>query len=62
MMLFLNQMDEELIIATTRPELLAAVNALFYHPDDTRYKHLAGKMATVPYYNTQVPILADTAR
>ncbi len=52
---------EELIIGTTRPELLAAVNALFYHPDDARYKHLAGKTARIPYYNTEVPILADTA-
>ena len=50
---------EELIIATTRPELLAAVNALFYHPDDARFHHLAGKTATVPYYNFEVPILPD---
>ena len=53
--------DEELIVATTRPELLAAVNALFYHPDDERYKHLAGKHALIPYYKREVPILADTA-
>lgn len=52
---------EELVVGTTRPELLASVNALFYHPDDARYKHLAGKMARIPYYNDEVPILADTA-
>lgn len=52
---------EQLVIATTRPELLAAVNALFYHPDDPRYKHLAGKTAQVPYYNREVPILTDEA-
>lgn len=51
--------NEELIIATTRPELLYAVNAVFYHPDDKRYQHLAGKQATVPFYNTQVPLLPD---
>ncbi len=51
---------EELIVGTTRPELLAAVNALFYHPDDPRYKHLQGKYATIPYYNTKVPILTDS--
>ncbi len=50
---------EELIIATTRPELLAAVNALFYHPDDTRFHHLAGKKAVVPHYTIEVPILPD---
>ncbi len=52
---------EQLIVATTRPELLAAVNALFYHPEDTRYMHLAGKTARIPYYATKIPILADTA-
>ena len=51
--------NEDLIISTTRPELLAAVNAVFFHPNDARFTHLAGKMATVPYYNTQVPLLAD---
>lgn len=56
---FTSEAGKELIISTTRPELLAAVSALFYHPDDTRYQHLAGTMATVPYYATKVPILAD---
>ncbi len=51
---------QELMVATTRPELLAAVNALFYHPDDKRYTHLAGKTAQVAYYNTPIPILPDT--
>lgn len=51
---------KELIIGTTRPELLAAVNALFYHPEDIRYKYLEGKTAQVPYYNFEVPIIADT--
>jgi valyl-tRNA synthetase len=48
-----------LIIATTRPELLPACVALFYHPDDARYKHLAGKTAQVPVFKHQVPILSD---
>lgn len=48
-----------LLIATTRPELLPSCVAVFYHPNDTRYKHLAGTFATVPYYNNQVPVLAD---
>ncbi len=49
----------DLIIATTRPELLAAVAAVLYHPEDERYKHLQGKKATVPYYHFEVPILPD---
>jgi len=50
---------EKLTVATTRPELLAAVNALFYHPDDVRFSHLKDKMATVPVYHHEVPILPD---
>ncbi len=50
---------EELLIGTTRPELLAAVTALFYHPNDARYQHLAGKQALIPHYNKAVPILPD---
>ncbi len=50
---------DELIIATTRPELLAAVTAVLYHPDDPRFQHLAGRKATVPYYKFEVPLIAD---
>ena len=45
MMSYLHTDGEELIIGNNAPRTLAAVNALFYHPDDARYKHLAGKMA-----------------
>ncbi len=50
---------EQLVVGTTRPELLAAVTALFYHPHDTRYQHLTGKTALIPHYNRAVPILTD---
>ncbi len=50
---------EELVIGTTRPELLPACVALFYHPDDARYAHLKGKRATVPLFGFAVPILTD---
>lgn len=48
-------------IATTRPELLAACVAVFVHPEDARYKNLPGMQAGVPFYGQEVPILADTA-
>lgn len=47
-------------IATTRPELLPACVAVFCHPDDTRYQSLIGKKATIPVFNTTVPVLADS--
>ncbi len=50
---------KDLIIATTRPEMLAACVALFVHPGDKRYASLIGKFATVPLYNHEVPVIAD---
>lgn len=49
----------EITIATTRPELIAACVAVFYHPDDERYKNLAGKFAITPVYGAKVPLLPD---
>ena len=50
---------KDLIIATTRPELLAACVAVFYHPDDKRYQKYKGKMAKVPLFDSEVPIMPD---
>lgn len=50
---------EDLIIATTRPELLPACVAVFYHPEDKRYKRLEGKKAKVPLFDFEVPIMED---
>lgn len=49
----------DLIIATTRPELLPACVAVFVHPQDERHKGLVGKRAKVPLFNYFVPIIAD---
>ncbi len=51
--------EEELIIATTRPELLPSCVAVFYHPDDERYQKYKGKKANVPLFDFEVPILPD---
>lgn len=48
-----------LLIATTRPELLPSCVALFFNPDDARYKDLLSTKAVVPLFNYEVPILAD---
>ena len=53
------QGEKELVIATTRPELLPACVALFANPADERYSHLKGKFASVPLFNYEVPILFD---
>ncbi|HLZ62709.1 MAG TPA: valine--tRNA ligase [Ktedonosporobacter sp.] len=52
-------------IATTRPELLPACVAIFVHPNDQRYAHLIGTMASIASEDfsqkawIEVPILAD---
>ncbi|MFA5871236.1 MAG: valine--tRNA ligase [Parcubacteria group bacterium] len=50
---------KDLIIATTRPELLSSCVAVFVHPNDKRYKKLIGKYAQVPIFGNKVEILAD---
>jgi valyl-tRNA synthetase len=56
---FKTEAGEVITIATTRPELLPACVAVFYHPDDARYKKLEGKRAITPLFEARVPILAD---
>ncbi|MFA7707782.1 MAG: valine--tRNA ligase [Candidatus Pacearchaeota archaeon] len=50
---------KDLLIATTRPELLGACVGVFVNPRDKRYKSIVGKKAKVPLFNFEVPILAD---
>jgi len=51
--------SKEVVISTTRPELFPASVAVFYHPKDKRYKHLKGKMAKIPLFDIEVPIMED---
>lgn len=51
--------DKQIIIATTRPELLPSCVAILFHPSDARYQQLKGKQAIVPLFGQHVPILAD---
>jgi len=50
---------EDLIIATTRPELLSSCVAIFVNPEDERAKKLKGRKAKVPLFDYWVPILED---
>jgi valyl-tRNA synthetase len=47
-------------IATVRPATILADVAVAVHPDDVRYRDLAGKEAIVPFVERRVPIIADT--
>ena len=44
------QLDDgtEVIISTTRPELICACGVVVVHPDDERYQHLVGQKISLP--------------
>ncbi|MBB4684986.1 valine--tRNA ligase [Amycolatopsis jiangsuensis] len=48
----------EVLISTTRPELLPACVALVAHPDDERYHHLFGQTVRTPVFGAEVPVHA----
>ena len=50
----------QLVVATTRPETMLGDTAVAVHPEDERYRHLVGRMITLPLSGREIPILADT--
>jgi valyl-tRNA synthetase len=48
-----------LTVATTRPETMLGDTAVMVHPDDERYRHLVGRMVTLPLCGREIPIIAD---
>lgn len=55
----LENSDEEIIISTTRPELLSSCVAIFVHPKDKKNQSLIGKKAIVPIFEQIVEIIED---
>ena len=55
--------NNDIVISTTRPEMIFGCFCLFVHPDDledgAKYHHLKNQTATTPLYNKQIPIIAD---
>jgi len=47
-------------VATTRPELLSACQALVVHPEDERYRDLVGEEVKIPLFGRNIPILSDS--
>ncbi|MDX1924344.1 MAG: valine--tRNA ligase [Rickettsiaceae bacterium] len=56
---FKDEKGNNLVIATTRPELLPACVCILFHPEDERYKHLKDQHAFSPLFNQKVPIIPD---
>ena len=55
----LENSDEFLTIATTRPETMLGDTAVAVNPDDERYIHLKGKHVILPIINRRIPIIFD---
>ena len=49
-----------LTIATTRPETMLGDTAVAVHPEDSRYKHLIGKLICLPLTSRTIPIIGDS--
>lgn len=51
--------DEFLVVATTRPETMLGDTAVAVNPNDDRYKHLVGKRVFLPIVEKYIPIIED---
>jgi valyl-tRNA synthetase len=51
--------DQFLVVATTRPETMLGDTAVAVHPDDERYKALVGKRVALPLTDRTIPVIAD---
>ncbi|MCL2669165.1 MAG: valine--tRNA ligase [Syntrophaceae bacterium] len=47
------------VVATTRPETMLGDTAVAVHPDDERYRTVAGKEVILPLMNRRIPVIAD---
>jgi valyl-tRNA synthetase len=52
--------NEFIRFSTTRPETMLGDTAVAVHPADERYKHLIGKMVTIPLVKRDIPVIADS--
>ena len=57
----LNEKKTDLVIATTRPELLCSCRAVIVNPTDERYKDIHGMHAVLPLFDREVEVKAHPA-
>jgi valyl-tRNA synthetase len=51
--------EDYVIVATTRPETMFGDMAVAVNPNDDRYKNLIGKNIVLPFVGRKIPVLAD---
>jgi valyl-tRNA synthetase len=54
----IKESPDEIIIASTRPELLFACQCVMVNPNDKRYEKVIGKTVILPLFNREVKIIA----
>ena len=47
------------VVATTRPETMLGDTAVAIHPQDERFRHLAGQQVQLPLTGREIPIITD---
>lgn len=52
----IKETGEEVVIGTTRPELICSCGMVIYNPEDERYKHLENKTIVSPIYGKEIKI------
>ncbi|MDI6806274.1 MAG: valine--tRNA ligase [Candidatus Aenigmarchaeota archaeon] len=57
----LEDMPGEIVVASTRPELLCSCQAILVNPRDKRYLHLHNKHVLIPIYDRMVSIIPHPA-
>jgi valyl-tRNA synthetase len=55
----IDDFDDSVVVATTRPETILGDTAICINPKDKRYKHLHGKKVIVPIAKRSIPIILD---
>jgi valyl-tRNA synthetase len=55
----LEDSDESLIVATTRPETMLGDTAVAVNPADERYRHMVGKYAILPLVGRRLKVIGD---
>ena len=55
----LEDSNDFLVVATTRPETMFGDMAVAVNPNDERYKNLIGKNIVLPFVERKIPILGD---
>ena len=55
----IKNLDEYVVVATTRPETMLGDTAVAINPHDDRYQHLLGEHIILPLVGREIPIIAD---